>query len=207
MASAIRLPWGGRRWLWSSYCIDCHVIQKVPQMAPILQIFELVLHKAYADALSLQSRSLSRDVESNKCSTDLLYVLHLLQRAWHAVLQSNFNASCFISKAGELFIWGKTQNIACNRQVSLTLDRSESQVCQIQCFSEWNVWVLEAVGAGGGSATTQNPSGRTGWKKLPSDIKSPMESNIRATLRQILSHVWQGMEAWFAFSFSWQDSL
>lgn len=31
----------------------------------------------------------------------------LFQRAWHSVLQFNFNASHLICKAGELFSWGK----------------------------------------------------------------------------------------------------
>lgn len=37
----------------------------------------------------------------------------LFQRVWHSVLQCNFNASCMICKAGELFIWGEMQNIDC----------------------------------------------------------------------------------------------
>lgn len=83
-------------------------------MALILQVFQSLLRKAYAYAVSLQSRSLSRDTKLNKCSTDLLeQVLCLLQRAWYSALQSNFNASCLVCKAGELLIWVKMQNVDC----------------------------------------------------------------------------------------------
>lgn len=37
----------------------------------------------------------------------------LFQRAWHSVLPCNFNASCLICKAGELFSWGKMWNVDC----------------------------------------------------------------------------------------------
>lgn len=100
----------------------------------------------------------------------------LFQRAWYSVLQCNFNASCLICKAGELFSWGKMCNIDCMQLAAFpefwTGEGHRSARFSISLSGAWECW---SSGCWRQLSITQSPSGRTAWKKLLSLIKSPVQ--------------------------------